>query len=226
MTPLFKKIPWDTQALKTPVFEITSYDSQTLQKASEKPGHYVLKIPPLTSKKLCLQHAFYYCDTLITPFCKKSNFKAFDHKDVSLKKTFPLKEALRIATKEFSYDHFHRDFNVSKSATDQRYHAWLKKLHQQRKVLGLFVKKDFAGFFAYEKNTILLHALGKKFRGKKLAKYFWSAACEKIFQEGRKCLESSISTSNIPALNLYASLGFKFRDPVDIYHKVTLPARR
>jgi ribosomal protein S18 acetylase RimI-like enzyme len=78
--------------------------------------------------------------------------------------------------------------------------------------------ESVAGFFAFSRNKILLHALSESFRGKGLAKYFWSAACEKLFSQGFSELISSISASNLAVLNLYASLGFRFRKPLDVYH--------
>ncbi|MEX0267936.1 GNAT family N-acetyltransferase [Leptolyngbyaceae cyanobacterium UHCC 1019] len=78
--------------------------------------------------------------------------------------------------------------------------------------------KTLAGFWGYSENKIVLHALGSDYRGRGLAKYFWSAACRELFRQGHSELVSSISFSNTPALNLYISLGFRFRNSYDLYH--------
>jgi ribosomal protein S18 acetylase RimI-like enzyme len=66
---------------------------------------------------------------------------------------------------------------------------------------------------------MVLHAVAREFRGRGLAKYLWSAACHHFFDVfGFEVLESSISAANLPVLNLYTSLGFRFRNCCDVYH--------
>ena len=62
--------------------------------------------------------------------------------------------------------------------------------------------------------------MGEAHRGRGLAKYFWSAVCRHLFEQGQAEIRSSISFTNIAVINLYSSLGFRFRKPVDIYHRV------
>jgi len=66
----------------------------------------------------------------------------------------------------------------------------------------------------------VLHALGAKHRGRGLARHLWSAVCAELARQGALELTSSISATNLAALNLYVSLGFRFRNPVDVYHRV------
>jgi ribosomal protein S18 acetylase RimI-like enzyme len=77
---------------------------------------------------------------------------------------------------------------------------------------------ELAGFVACIENRLVLHALNQSYRGKGLAKFFWSSFCQHLFSQGYSELTSSISTTNMPVLNLYCSLGFNFRNPVDVYH--------
>jgi ribosomal protein S18 acetylase RimI-like enzyme len=44
--------------------------------------------------------------------------------------------------------------------------------------------------------------------------------CAELARQGAPELTSSISATNLAALNLYVSLGFRFRNPVDVYHRV------
>ena len=78
--------------------------------------------------------------------------------------------------------------------------------------------QELAGFFGFSEQKILLHALKSSYRGKGMAKYFWSKACQAMFKLGYKEIISSISTSNVAVLNLYTSLGFKFKNVQDVYH--------
>jgi len=79
-------------------------------------------------------------------------------------------------------------------------------------------EKKLAGFWAFSDNQILLHALSPDYRGKGMAKYFWSLACQEMFKLGYQEIISSVSASNLAVVNLYSSLGFKFKNPQDIYH--------
>ena len=53
-----------------------------------------------------------------------------------------------------------------------------------------------------------------------IAKYLWGAVCADLVRHGARELTSSISATNLAALNLYVALGFRFRNPVDVYHRV------
>ena len=57
-------------------------------------------------------------------------------------------------------------------------------------------------------------------RGKNLAKYWWSAVCSERFGAGSTEVTSSVSAANVAAINLYASPGFRFRNLVDVYHRL------
>jgi ribosomal protein S18 acetylase RimI-like enzyme len=120
----------------------------------------------------------------------------------------------------FRHDRFHRDFSVERARADLRYENWLKTLHGSGKVYGLTWENEVAGFIAHEGGKLVLHALGEQHRGRGLARYLWSAVCVDLARRGEEELTSSISATNLPALNLYVSLGFRFRNAVDIYHRV------
>jgi ribosomal protein S18 acetylase RimI-like enzyme len=83
-------------------------------------------------------------------------------------------------------------------------------------------RNELAGFLGFAGNRIVLNASSGKYRGKGLGKYLWSAACGELFSHGYGEIVSSISASNMPALNLYASLGFRFRNPLDVYHRLNV----
>jgi ribosomal protein S18 acetylase RimI-like enzyme len=133
---------------------------------------------------------------------------------------------LAILDGAFTYGRFHRDFSLDKKAADQRYARWLKELYLSGNIFALLFENQLAGFFAFSGNRIALHALGKDFRGKGLSKYLWSAACKELFRRGNQELISFISATNIPVLNLYISLGFRFRNPKDVYHRLVLAGNR
>jgi hypothetical protein len=181
-------------------------------------GHYTVKIDPLKSKKTLHEFGFYYCDTLIEPFCTFDNLIRYQTEGISLSKSVDLDHLIETVHGAFNHGRFHRDFNLNRHLADIRYDLWLRELYQSDQVFVLMFFDRVAGFWGYCDHKILLHALSEEYRGKRLSKYFWSIACQKLFEKGYPELTSSISASNLPVLNLYSSLGFRFRKPVDVYH--------
>ena len=217
---LLKPTPWDTAVFGINTFELTEYSEAALQLAATTPGHHTLKVDPLADKQLLHHYGFYYCDTLIEPFCEHDDFTPHDHPKAGIDPHPVLDVLMPICHGAFSHGRFHRDFNLSKDAADRRYDQWLGQLHEKGQVFSLLFEDDPAGFIAYEENRLLLHAVAEPCRGKGIAKHLWSAACRELFSRGHNELSSSISATNLAAANLYASLGFRLRNPVDIYHRL------
>jgi len=211
--------PWDSKAFGMKTFEIRTLSKEVIEKAVKMKGHFTFKANPLHSKKLLHDYGFYYCDTLIEPYCPREAFVSFKHDDIRFVSDINVENLADMSNYEFFHGRFHRDFNINKDLADLRYAEWLKELYRSGNVFGFLFKKDVAGFFGFKANKILLHAINKKYKGKGLAKYFWSLACKELFSKGYAELTSSISASNCAAVNLYISLGFKFRHPVDVYHR-------
>jgi RimJ/RimL family protein N-acetyltransferase len=217
-----KETPWDNRIFGIDTYEITELSKNVLEKIKDKPGHFTVKLNPLQSKELLHQYGFYYCDTLIEPFCAVEHFNPSYNERVFVSSNIDIRSLTDLCYDTFQYDRFHRDFHMDHRAADERYAHWLMDIHKTGDVWALLYENDCAGFFACEKNRILLHALKAKYRGKGLAKFFWSAGCAKLFSAGYTELTSSISTANVAVLNLYSSLGFSFRNPVDVYHKLNM----
>lgn len=218
--PLIKPTPWDEAAFAMPTWELTEYSERALQQALKTDGHYTLKVNPLTDKRLLHEYGFYYCDTLIEPHCTAARLRSVQHPGASISKRIDVKDALAICHGAFAHGRFHRDFNLSKSAANLRYDNWLRQLMDEQHVYGLYWQGELAGFIGYSRNNLLLHALAEKYRGKGLSKYWWCAVCGELFATGNDEVKSSISASNLAVLNLYASLGFSFKEPQDIYHRL------
>jgi ribosomal protein S18 acetylase RimI-like enzyme len=185
-----------------------------------KPGHYTAKIDPLDkfAKKLLNDYGFYYCDTLLEPYCTMQNLITREHHLASISSSISLNEVVNICHGAFSHGRFHRDFNLDTMVADRRYNLWLEELFYSGNVWGLLYEDKVVGFWAFKDERILLHAIDPMHRGKGISKYLWELACKKMFSQGNKEIKSSISATNMPALNLYVSLGFSFRNPIDTYH--------
>ena len=216
--PLIKATPWDTAAFDIPSWAVLEASEAALRQAAQTPGHHTLRVHPLADKRLLHEYKFYYCDTLVEPSCYAARLCATRHPDATISKHVDAKLLLAICHGAFAHGRFHRDFNLSKASADRRYDNWLQQLLEAQQVYGLYWRCELAGFIGYGRNKLVLHALAKKHRGNGLSKYWWSAVCETLMANGCKSVKSSISVTNLAALNLYASLGFSFGNPQDIYH--------
>ncbi len=221
MNELIKSTPWDTVAFGLPTWEVTEYSAAALQQTLQTSGHHSIKIDPLVDKRLLHEHGFYYCDTLIEPHCNAVRLRKLQQQEVTISKLLDADQALAICHGAFSHGRFHRDFNLPKAAADLRYDNWLRQLLDAGQVYGLYWQRELAGFIGYSGNNLLLHAVAEQYRGKGLAKFWWSAVCSDLMANGQDEVKSSISTSNLAVLNLYVSLGFSFNHPQDIYHRLT-----
>jgi GNAT superfamily N-acetyltransferase len=219
-TRQIKPVPWDKVAFGFDCFEIVDPDPGLLREALQRPGHYTVKVDPLADKASLQQYGFYYCDTLIEPWCTPDRLIRFAHADTAFSTTVPVEAVVEICRNAFLYGRFHRDFNIDRKKADDRYANWLQELHRDGRVYGLLFKGDVAGFIAHAGGKLVLHAMSPAYRGKGLAKFFWSAVCQHLFEQGHAEIQSSISFVNIAVINLYATLGFRFRRPLDVYHRM------
>ena len=218
---LIKPTPWDTMVFGLPTWELLEYSATVLQQAALTAGHHTLRVDPLADKRLLHQYGFYYCDTLIEPHCNVARLRTVQHPDATITKEVNTEHILAICHGAFAHGRFHRDVHLSKAAADLRYDKWLQQLIDAQQVYGLFWQEELAGFIGYSGNNLVLHALAVKYRGKSLSKYWWSAVCSDLLAMGHDEVQSSISATNLAVLNLYASLGFSFNHPQDIYHLLT-----
>jgi hypothetical protein len=200
--------------------EVVAYTEAALQQAAQTPGHYTIKVDPLADKQLLHKHGFYYCDTLIEPYCTAPRLRPVAHPDATVSRSADREGLLAICHGAFAHGRFHRDFNLDNARADVRYDNWLRQLYEKGAVYGLYWHDELAGFIAHADNNLMLHALAGSQRGKGRAKYWWSAVSAELFAAGHAEVKSSISAANLAVLNLYASLGYSFRHPLDVYHRL------
>ncbi|MDI1341197.1 GNAT family N-acetyltransferase [Polaromonas sp.] len=217
----FKQSPWDSAVFGVGTCEIVEPSREILELATRIPGHYTVRVDPLAPKRDLQDHGFYYCDTLIEPYCSVERFTAFDDEAVAITQDIALDPLLEICHGAFSHGRFHRDFNLDATLADQRYDNWLAQLYRSNRVYGLLYQDELAGFIAVDAGRLVLHAVAEALRGRGLAKRLWTPVCRGLFDQGHSELTSSVSAANLVVVNLYAALGFRFRQPVDIYHRLT-----
>ncbi len=218
---LIKATPWDTVAFGIPSWELLEYSREALQLATQTKGHHTIKVDPLADKRLLHEYGFYYCDTLIEPVCSAARLRTAGRPDATISRYIDTGKALAICHGAFAHGRFHRDHNLPGSAADLRYDTWLRQLLEERQVYGLYWQDECAGFIGYRDNRLLLHAVANEHRGKGRSKYWWTLVCGELLASGHNEIRSSVSAANPAVVNLYASLGFIFEHPQDIYHRLT-----
>lgn len=212
--------PWDQRIFNLPTWEVVAPDESLLAELGAHPGHYTVKIDPLASTEALQRHDFYYCDTLIEPYVDYDRFREHPHDEISIVER-PLREdMMALCHGMFNHGRFHRDFNIDPRLADRRYNQWVGQLCEEGNAFALLYKGETAAFIGYRGNKLVLHAIAERFQGRGLAKFMWSRVCKELFDRGRSELCSSVSASNLAVVNLYASLGFRFRMPLDIYHRM------
>lgn len=215
-----REAPWDSRALKMECFEIDRWTPEILDWLAVTEGFFTLKVPSESMKYDYEKLGFRYCDTLLEPYCSKGNFVGHENGNCSLSGSYELDEIVKIVYGTFTHDRFHKDRRIPVATADSRYVNWLQDLDGQDRLWAFYWdKKELAGFWACDLNgKIVLHALAEPFRGRGLAKFFWSEGCRMHFRSEFDALTSSVSASNLGVVNLYNSLGFSMKKAVDVYH--------
>lgn len=215
--------PWDSVVLGMPSFEIVDPSPKCFVVLADRPGHYTVKVDPLQDTRMLAESGFYYCDTLLEPWCERGRFTPSPHRFAQIVLRPAEDVIMRLCHGAFRHGRFHRDFNVGKSQADDRYDKWLLQLQGSNKVWGLAWESEVVGFFATDEAKAVLHAIAPEVRGRGIAKHLWTAAIMRMFEEGHDVVTSSVSAANVAVVNLYAALGFRFRNPVDVYHRIVRP---
>ncbi|PHV07830.1 GNAT family N-acetyltransferase [Janthinobacterium sp. BJB412] len=224
---LLTPAPWDQAAFGLPAWELAEYSAAALALADATPGIQSIKLDPLADKRALQRHGFYYADTLLATTATPAQLRApagaapaalgLLHCGAA---GFDRAAALAICHGAFRHGRFQRDHNMDQAGARRRYDNWLEQLIEAGAVHGLYADGQLAGFIGCHGHQLVLHAVAPQWRGRGLAKHWWHLLANALFAAGHGTVESSISASNMAVLNLYASLGFSFGRPQDIYHRI------
>lgn len=125
-----------------------------------------------------------------------------------------------IAEEEFDYGRFFEDPFISESIAKKRNSNWVNDIIESDKteVVLLHKKDSVIGFMAFEEKDEYIELLlgGVKSSYAHLAYGFWG----KFFNDycGQKLIRTTISCSNLPVVNLYSFMGFRFKTVLTGFH--------
>lgn len=150
--------------------------------------------------------------------------KRFDPNELSLSLMAPddcdtSAAVKRIAAESFVSDRFHVDPQCPAGLADRRYVYWVDDLLTAGVTFHiLMLRNEIIGFMARRKEHLVLAGFARTYAASGLGDYLWLGVLGAMLEEGVAQAHTQISTNNIPVLNLYVRLGFKFKDPTAIFH--------
>lgn len=132
-----------------------------------------------------------------------------------------------IAAVAFVTDRFSIDQRLPRGASGKRYRRWVESVphHATQRLYRAKVDGVVAGFFVSERmadGSCYWHltAVDPAVQGRGYAKRIWRAMLSQARSEGAVRVTTTIAVRNIPVLNLYAGLGFRFGALSSTYHWV------
>lgn len=131
-----------------------------------------------------------------------------------------------IAACAFGYERFHMDPLLHPKFGDKRYRRWAENSYgdQKQNLLKVTMRDKIVGFFLVEYKDDLVYwhltAVDPVFHGQGYGYRVWMAMLGYHKQEGVHRILTTISARNIPVLNLYSKLNFRFLPPEMTFHWV------
>lgn len=124
-----------------------------------------------------------------------------------------------IASESFTTDRFHKDPHCSSATADRRYLNWTNDLLQNETNFDLLLHKEtVTGFMAHKEGHLILAGFARSYVASGLGDFLWLSVLAKLQTKGITQIHTQISTNNLPVLNLYARLGFKFKEAFTLLH--------
>ena len=136
-----------------------------------------------------------------------------------------LDELQQLAANAFATGRWNIDWSVGQSLGGRRYADWVVRslADPKHEVLCAVVDGQTAGLFITEPaadGSVYWHltAVAPKWQGKGVGKALWTSMLHRNAVGGAKRVHTTISARNVPVVNLYARLGWRFVDCQMTYH--------
>jgi ribosomal protein S18 acetylase RimI-like enzyme len=241
-------VPWDSELFGFPVYELRCTEVQ----AEVLPAHmrcWLELIPreslvftklPLGSVevgRVLSSLGFYPVETLVELYLPMSRFSRIVDRPLQ---SWRIRQAEAadwpslsgLASMSFRNDRFHRDPSLCARKADERYAQWVERGLRSGEpvfVLEHVSRNEIGGFYHLRRiddGTIdlSLAAVAPAYQRSGLGSLFYQeilADCQKL---GYAVATTRVSVTNLDVLNLFARLGFTFRNPVLVFHSIAAGA--
>lgn len=133
-----------------------------------------------------------------------------------------------IAANAFAHGRVHADPRLGPALGDRRYSGWvsnslshpsqrlLKVVNEEGSIVALFITEAGPDQRLYWHLT----AIAPQCQGQGYGGRVWRAMVARHAREGMRSVRTTITAGNVPVLNLYSKLGFRFLPPETTFHWV------
>ncbi len=187
----------------------------------QKCGFYFMEVtvvPQSNLSKNAILHQFVENKSDFTPECycqDDLNIQITNQDNIDVKESIK-----KIANKSFTDDRFHLDPKCPNSSADIRFVNWVGDLYSDENVTFYLLKykADNIAFMCRKDSHLILAGFHSSYRNSGLGDYLWLSVMQDMIEEKITHANTLISVNNAAVLNLYARLGFKFKDTSMTYH--------
>lgn len=130
----------------------------------------------------------------------------------------------------FTSGRFHNDPSLGAELGNLRYTRWVRNslADPNHQVVKIVHKETAISFFVFERQPDetaywWLNGILPEYTGQGHGKNIWKTMMAYHQNSGARRVQTSISSHNIPAMNLYVALGFRFPEPSVTLHNVLRP---
>lgn len=229
-------VPWDSEIFGFPVAQIAEIrvhepvQAQTdlqpfmawLERENIRLASCRLPCDRLRASMLLEQAGFRFVEMALHPYLAQLQAYPCDSQELTVERAtdadLPGIEA--IASQAFGHERYHADPRLDRALADQRYRVWVNNSHHHpsQRLYKICEGDELVAFFVTENKPDglcywHLTAVAPAFQGRGYGKRVWRQMLLLHQREGIKRIGTTIAGGNVPVLNLYASLGFRFQRP-------------
>lgn len=239
-----REAPWDSSVFGYPVAlieHIKVYDLalarqefSTFRKWIDFSGLRIiscrLSCQKMVESFLLEENNFRFIETVLHPvFDRFSDFEGKLDQDLRISPSeFGDLVVLReIAERAFTNERYYVDPRVDKIQSGQRYGRWVISAHSHssQQLLKVTLRENIIAFFIIElfpNGKVYWHltAINPDYQGLGYGRRVWTSMLARHSEERIKQVSTTIASRNVPVLNLYSSLNFRFTPPETTFHWV------
>lgn len=239
-------VPWDTESFGFPVAQIARINvgneeatAETLREFDDWCAARGVRLVSCRLDRRQLRESmaleesgFRFVEMVYVP--RLESLAQVEHPEVALDVTDATAADLgtieQMAASVFATGRFRLDWRLSPEGSDRRYADWVRNSFQgpEHRVLKAERDGEIIGFFVTERRHdggVYWHltAIGQAWQGQGLGLSLWRTMLLRHKAERATYVETTISGHNVPAMNLYARLGFAFTTPQMTFHRLIDP---
>ena len=182
----------------------------------------------LEESMLLESSGFRFVETALHPYLNLPDPRYQDTDDFSIELATQDDLAIMedIAAHAFTHGRIHADPRLGTTLGNKRYSRWVRNTlsHPSQQLIKITNKEhDIIALFITEISSDQsmywhLTTIAPQFQGQGYGWSIWRAMLSRHSQEGMRSVRTTITAGNVPVLNLYSKLGFRFLPPEMTYH--------